>query len=95
MKLTKGSKHCIVAFENKANWQLQTSSLSSKLTVWGNIVQKFLYLSNQNFDQKCYFHGVVHLDDIWIVWIFHYRKQMEKKIFLTWFQICMMYILFV
>jgi hypothetical protein len=50
MKLAKGSKHGIVAFENEANWQLQTSLLSSKLTVQDDIVRECLYMCNQNFD---------------------------------------------
>jgi hypothetical protein len=50
MKLAKGSKHCIMKFECKATPELQTSSLSSKLTVQDDIVGEWLNVCNQNFD---------------------------------------------
>ena len=50
MKLAKGSKLCIIKFELKATCKLQTSSLSSKLSVQDDIVRETLYVSNQNFD---------------------------------------------
>ncbi len=38
MKLVNGSKLCIANFELETTWELQTSSLSSKLSVWDDIV---------------------------------------------------------
>ncbi len=67
MKLAKGNKHQILAFENEANRQLQFSSLSSILVVRDKIVQKCLYMGNQNFDRWKYFHCVAQSDDIWMV----------------------------
>ncbi len=79
MKLAKQSKHCILAFKNEANRQLQFSSLSSKLVVRDEIVWECLYTCNQKFDQQKYFHCVARLDDIWMVWNFHQKKLNEDN----------------
>jgi hypothetical protein len=50
MKLATGSKWRITSFENAAQRQLQTSSLSSKLSVCDDIVNECLYICNENFD---------------------------------------------
>jgi hypothetical protein len=50
MKLATRSKQRITSFENAAQRQLQTSSLSSKLSVCDDIVNECLYICNQNFD---------------------------------------------
>jgi hypothetical protein len=50
MKLTKGSKLRIANFELESTQELQTSSLSSKLSVQDDIVRETLYVCNQNFD---------------------------------------------
>jgi hypothetical protein len=50
MKLAKGSKLRITNFELEATQELQTSSLSSKLSVQDDIVWETLYVCNQNFD---------------------------------------------
>ncbi len=50
MKLATGSKQRITSFENAAQRQLQTSSLSSKLSVFDDIVNECPYICNQNFD---------------------------------------------
>ena len=50
MKLAKGSKLRTTNFELEATRELQTSSLSSKLSVQDNIVWETLYVCNQNFD---------------------------------------------
>ncbi len=57
MKLATGGKRRITSFANAAQQQLQTSSLSSKLSVCDDIVNECLYICNQNFDQR------VHLID--------------------------------
>jgi hypothetical protein len=55
MKLAKGSQLRITNFELEATWELQTSSLSSKLSVQDDIVWETLYVCNQNFDQRFFF----------------------------------------
>jgi hypothetical protein len=79
MKLAEGSENWILAFENEANRQLQFSSLSSKLNMRDDIVRECLYLCNQNFDQRKYFHCVAQLDDIWMVWNFHQKKTNKEN----------------
>ena len=79
MKLAKGSKHWIFAFENEANRQIQFSSLSSKLDVKDDIVRECLYACNQNFDWQRYFHCVAQSDDIWMVWNFHQKKTNQEN----------------
>jgi hypothetical protein len=48
--------------------QLQTSSLSSKLSVCDDIVSECLYICNQNFDQRVHFNCVAVSDDDWMIW---------------------------
>ena len=60
IKLATGSKCRITYFEHATHRQLQSSSLSSKLSVYDDIVSECLYICNQNFDQRVYF----------IVWLF-------------------------
>ncbi len=52
MKLATRSKWRITSFKNIAQRQLQTSSLSSKLSVCDDIVNECLYICNQYFDQR-------------------------------------------
>jgi hypothetical protein len=63
VKLAKGSKRRIASFKNAAHGQLQTSSLSSKLSVRDDIVSECLYICNQNFDQRVHFKCVVVRDE--------------------------------
>ncbi len=58
MKLATGSKRRITSFKNAAQRQIQTSSLSSKLSVCDDIVNECLYICNQNFDQRVHFNCV-------------------------------------
>ncbi len=74
MKLAKGSKLRTTKFELKATRELQTSSLSSKLSVGDNIVRETLYVCNQNFDQRQIFKCVGCSEDMWKVWNFHQKK---------------------
>ncbi len=94
MKLATGSKWRITSFENAAQRQLQTSSLSSKLSVRDDIVNECLYICNQNFDQK---------ECILIVWLFLMKigffeicviKNVITLTFLSKFQNFMMSIMF-
>ncbi len=64
MKLATGSKRRITSFENAAQRQLQTSSLSSKLSDCDDIVNECLYVCNQNFDQRVHFNCVAVSDEI-------------------------------
>ncbi len=50
--MAKESKLRITNFELEATRELQTSSLSSKMSVQDDIVRETLYVCNQNFDQK-------------------------------------------
>jgi hypothetical protein len=68
MKLAKGSKQRITSFENAVQRQLQTSSLSSKLSVYDNIVSECLYIYYQNFDQRGHFNCVAVSDEDWMLW---------------------------
>jgi hypothetical protein len=70
MKLAKGSKQRITSFENAAHWQLQYSSLSSKLSVCDDIVSRCLYICNQNFDQRVRFKCVAVSNEVWMLWNF-------------------------
>jgi hypothetical protein len=75
MKLAKGSKLRITNFELEANWELQTSSLSSKLSVRDGNVRETLYVCNQNFDQRQFFKCVACLEDMGKVWNFDQKNQ--------------------
>ncbi len=73
MKLAKGRKLHITNFELEANRKLQTSSLSSKLSVQDDIVRRMLYVCNQNVDRRKFFKCVACLEDMWKVWNFHQK----------------------
>jgi hypothetical protein len=75
MKLAIGSKRRITSFENAAQQQLQTSSLSSKLSVRDDIVNECLYICNQNFDQRVHFNCVAVSDENWILWNFYDKER--------------------
>jgi hypothetical protein len=63
MKLATGIKWRILSFEHAAHRQLQTSSLSSKLSVRDDIVSECLYICNQNFDRRVHFNCVAVSDE--------------------------------
>jgi hypothetical protein len=65
----------ITSFENAAHRQLQTSSLSLKLSVCDDIVCECLYICNQNFDQRVHFKCVAVSDEDWILWNFHDKER--------------------
>ncbi len=75
MKLATGSKCRITSFEHAAHQQLQSSSLSSKLSVCDDIVSEYLYICNQHFDQRVYFNYVAVSDEDWLVWNFYGKEQ--------------------
>ncbi len=75
MKLAKGSKLCIIKFELKATCKLQTSSLSSKLSVQDDIVREPLCVCSQNFDRRQFFKCVACSEDMWKAWNFHQKNQ--------------------
>jgi hypothetical protein len=75
MKLATGSKWRITSFENAAQRQSQTSSLSSKLSVRDDIVKECLYICNQNFDQRVHFNCVAVSDENWILWNFYDKEH--------------------
>jgi hypothetical protein len=70
IKLATGSKQRITSFELAAHQQLQTSSLSSKLSVCGDIVSECLYICNQKFDRRVHFNCVAVSDEEWMLWNF-------------------------
>jgi hypothetical protein len=75
MKLATGSKRRIISFENAAQQQLQTSSLSSKLSVRDDIVNECLYICNQNFDRRVHFNWLAVSDENWILWNFYDKER--------------------
>jgi hypothetical protein len=76
MKLATGSKRRNTSFENAAQQQLQTSSLSSKLNVRDDIVNECLHICNQNFDQtRVHFNCVAVSDENWILWNFYDKEH--------------------
>jgi hypothetical protein len=75
IKLATGSKRRITCFEYAAHRQLQSSSLSSKLSVGDDIVSECLYNCNQNFDQRVYFNCVTVSDEDWMVWNFYDKER--------------------
>ncbi len=75
MKLVTGSKWRITSFENAAHWQLQTFSLSSKLSVCDDIVSKCFYICNQNFDQRVHFNCVAVSDEDCMLWNFYDKEH--------------------
>jgi hypothetical protein len=70
----------MTSFENAARRQLQTSSLSFKLSVHDDIVSEYLYICNQNFDQRVHFHCVAISDEDWMLWIFYDREHGDMDI---------------
>jgi hypothetical protein len=82
MKIATGSKERITSFEHAAHQQLQTSSLSSKLSVCDDIVSECLYICNQNFDRRVHFNCVAVSDEEWMLWYF-YEIDVITQIFLT------------
>jgi hypothetical protein len=74
MKLAKGSKRRITSFENAARRQLQTSSLSYKLSVCDDVDSECLYICNQNFDQRVHFNCVAVSDEDWMIWDFYDKE---------------------
>ncbi len=76
MKLATGSKQRITSFEHAAHWQLQTSSLGSKLSVCDDIVSECLYICNQNFDRRVHLNCVAVSDEDWMLWNF-YEKECD------------------
>jgi hypothetical protein len=75
MKLAKGSKQRITSFENAVHWRLQTSSLSSKLSVCDDFLIECLYTCNQNFDQRVHFNCVAVSDEDWILWNYYDKEH--------------------
>jgi hypothetical protein len=75
MKLATGSKRRMTSFENAAHQQLQTYSLSSKLSVCDDIVSECLYICNQNFDQSMHFNCVAASDEDWMLWNFDDKER--------------------
>jgi hypothetical protein len=79
MKLAKRRKLRTTNFELEATCELQTSSLSSKLSVQDDIVWETLYVCNKIFHQRQYFKCVACLEDMWKVWNFHQKKSTGVK----------------
>jgi hypothetical protein len=75
MNLAKGSKRKITSFENAAHRQLQTSSLSSKLSVCDDIVRERLYICKHNFDQRVHFNCMAVSDEDWMLWNFYENER--------------------
>jgi hypothetical protein len=75
MKLAKGSGRRINSFEKGARSYLQSSSLSSKLTIRDDVVRERLYICNQNYDQRVHVHCMAISDDDWMLWIFYHKQQ--------------------
>ena len=80
MKLAKGSNRIIDSFEKAAHRQLQTSSLSSKLSIRDDIVSECVYICNQNFDHRMDFHCVAISDDNWMLWNFDDKNDSDMNI---------------
>ncbi len=75
MKLATRIKWRITSFKNAAHWQLQTSLLSSKLSVCDDIVSECLYICNQNFDQRVHFNCATVSDEDWMLWNFYDKER--------------------
>ncbi len=80
MKLATGSKRRITSFEHAAHCQLQSLSLSSKLSVRDDFVSECLYICNQNFDQRVYFNYVAVSDEDWMVLNFYDKERDHTEI---------------
>ncbi len=74
-KLAKGSGRRINSFEKEAHRHLQSSSMSSKLTIRDDVVRECLYICNQNYDQRVHFHCVAISDDDWMLWNFYHKQK--------------------
>jgi hypothetical protein len=55
--------------------QLQTSSLSSKLSVHDDIVNECLYICHQNFGQRLHFNCVAVSNENWILLNFYDKEH--------------------
>ena len=95
MKLAKGSKLRITNFELEANRELQTSSLSSKLSVRDDIVREKLYVCNKFFDRRHFFRCVACSEGMWKVWNFHQKKSTGVEDISSEMPNFLMYIMFV
>jgi hypothetical protein len=95
MKLAKGSKLHVTTFELEATHKLQTSSLSSKLSLRDDIVRETLYVCNQKFDRRQYFKCIACLEDMWKVWNFHQKKSTGVEDISSEMPNFLMYIMFV
>ena len=74
LKLSKGSNRRIDSFLNHAHRQLQSTNLSSKLSISNHVVNECVYICNQNFDHRNSFHCIALSDDDWMIWNFEDRK---------------------
>ncbi len=93
MKLAKGSGRRINSFEKEAHRHLQSSSLSSKVTIRDDVVQECLYICNQNYDQRVHFHCVAISDNDWMLWIFlsqttRYHRFIKSSSTFSWCPSC-------
>jgi hypothetical protein len=75
MKLATGSKRRSTSFEHAVHQQMQTSSLSSTLSVCDDIVIECLYICNQNFDRRVYFGCVAVSDEDGVLWNFYEKER--------------------
>ncbi len=75
MKLAKGSKQRITSFKNAVHRQLQSASLSSKLSVCDDIVSECLYICNQNYDQRVHYNCAAVSDEDWMLWNFYDKEH--------------------
>ena len=78
LKLAKGGSKLISSFTKDAQWQLQVSSLASKLEIKDTLIRESLYICNQNFDRRMTLHCVQTSKDKWIMWFFPKRKCAKK-----------------
>lgn len=97
VKVSKGASAMISSFHKDAQWQLQFTSLASKLDIKDTLIRESLYICNQNFDRRMKLHCVQTSRDEWIMWKFPeriHRKtnqyvDMEIPKFLNVFQVRM------
>ena len=80
MKLAEESGQRIKSVEKEAHRHLQSSSLGSKLTIRDDVVQRCLYICNQNYDQRFHFHCVAISNDDWMLWNFHDKQPVVMDI---------------
>jgi hypothetical protein len=60
----------ISSFHKDAQWQLQFTSLASKLDIKDTLIRESLYICNRNFDRRMKLHCVQTSKDEWIMWEF-------------------------